>query len=669
VEPITTLIVTAAALGAAMVLKPTAEQAIKDAYVGFKRIIADHYGDYHNLVDSLDFLAKKPADANRQAAFGDELTAAGAAENHALVEAARAIHAAIEAHSPDAYAALGLDIGKIKAKILEGGFHPASVNSSSLPIEGSATAKAESAQFPTLASMSKHPSKIFISYKRNMDPDEGLALLLKGFLSQAGHIVHIDQLSITVGLEWAKEIKRLIAESDFVIVLLSSASVNSEMVAEEIKLAHDNNQKTGRSRLLPVRVNFTETLPYQLSHYLDRLQYTEWHHDDDTPRLAQRLFDAVEHFEIWGPTTVESTPVTSPMSLEEEGDLPLPKPYADPRFIEALEAPGGTVRLRSRFYIERLADAHLYQEIIMPVGTTTTIRAARQAGKSSLLIRAVARARQAGYKIAHLDLQPLESSILQSPDTFLRYLAEVVVGKLGLDVGEVEKSWRGSLPPSHKITNLFEGYVLPTIDTSVVLAMDEVERLLQTPFHDNFFSLVRSWHNKRAENELWEKLNIVQVISTEPNLLIKDVHCSPFNVGLRLELDDFNELQVRTLNERYHAPVAEHDLADCMDLFGGHPYLTQKALYTLVKDGLTWADLVEQSSLEAGPFGDHLRHYLWILYDQPDLASAMKHIIQHGKCPKQVLFYRLLRAGLVKGQWECCVCRCRLYKEYLRSRL
>ena len=118
-ESITTLIVTAAALGAAAGLKPTAEQVVKDAYKGFRRVIIDHYADYRNLVDSLDFLSKKPEDGNRQAAFKDELVDAQAVNDPGLIEAARAVHAAVRAHSSDVMAAIGMDIAELNAAVLE----------------------------------------------------------------------------------------------------------------------------------------------------------------------------------------------------------------------------------------------------------------------------------------------------------------------------------------------------------------------------------------------------------------------------------------------------------------------------------------------------------------------------------------------------------------------
>jgi hypothetical protein len=145
-EPITTLIVTAAALGAAAGLKPTAEQAIKDAYAAFKRIISDHYGDYRDFIDSFDFLNKKPEDPDRQAAFKNELTNVGVADDPALIEAAKTLLASAEAHSPASFAAIGMDIEVLRAAVLEAenvqaGKSGTSVRIKTANIEGTASFK------------------------------------------------------------------------------------------------------------------------------------------------------------------------------------------------------------------------------------------------------------------------------------------------------------------------------------------------------------------------------------------------------------------------------------------------------------------------------------------------------------------------------------------------
>jgi hypothetical protein len=199
--------------------------------------------------------------------------------------------------------------------------------------------------------------------------------------------------------------------------------------------------------------------------------------------------------------------------------------------------------------------------------------------------------------------------------------------------------------------------------------MDEADRLLETDYYQDFFGLMRAWHNSRALDDQWNKVNIVMVISTEPFLLISDLSQSPFNVGRKLYLKDFDEAQVRDLNKRHGSPVKEPDFPQFMQLLDGHPFLTRLALYELIDRRMTWAELARDAPTDQGPFGSHLRHYHWQLRDQPHLKTALKQVIRQERCRDEMVFYRLLRAGLVKGSGDRCTYRCGLYRMYFQEKL
>jgi hypothetical protein len=78
--------------------------------------------------------------------------------------------------------------------------------------------------------------KVFISYKRNVEPDEPLALRL--YEASREHCdVFIDQ-QMPVGTDWAERIQAELEACDYLIPLLSKHSVHSEMVEAEIRTAH-----------------------------------------------------------------------------------------------------------------------------------------------------------------------------------------------------------------------------------------------------------------------------------------------------------------------------------------------------------------------------------------------------------------------------------------------
>ncbi|MBI1881764.1 MAG: AAA-like domain-containing protein [Chloroflexi bacterium] len=355
-------------------------------------------------------------------------------------------------------------------------------------------------------------------------------------------------------------------------------------------------------------------------------------------------------------------------NLPDEHSLPPPQPAFNPNFLNELEPPSGAVKPHDRFYIERNPDQRIKLEIVKS-GITLSIRAPRQTGKTSLLMRGLQHARDQKLKIVFHDLQEVDHIYLASLEKLLFYLAQVVVSELQFDLTEMHQSWQSSpLPSSFKLTNLLKG-ILDKLDTPVILALDEADRLLQTDFHSGFFALIRSWHNKRAYSEQWNKLNLVLVIATEPHLFIADASQSPFNVGLELVLEDFTATQVRDLNQRHGSPVQESDLPQLMGLLNGHPYLTRQALYTMVvTQGLTWEELHRQAFDEKGPFGQHLRHQYRLLRDEPVLKEALKQVIRQKNCADDRALYRLLKAGLIKGSGEEYTCRCGLYERYFKDK-
>src|SRR5215208_216593 len=134
-------------------------------------------------------------------------------------------------------------------------------------------------------------AKVFISYKRNIAPDTSVATAVYESLRQE-HEVFIDT-TIQVGEKWAERIQKAIKESDYLISLLSTHSVNSEMVIAEIETAHHHGKAHGKPAILPVRLDFNEPLVYPLSAYLNPLQWALWNSDLDTQKLIAELKQAI----------------------------------------------------------------------------------------------------------------------------------------------------------------------------------------------------------------------------------------------------------------------------------------------------------------------------------------------------------------------------------------
>ena len=141
--------------------------------------------------------------------------------------------------------------------------------------------------------LSTSPARIFLSYKRHVDPDQALAQELVAGLSGAGHAVFIDQ-RLTVGQAWAREIEAQVRDSHFLIVFLTADSSRSEMVRGEIEIARHHAAAHSRRTSCRSGWQFDGALPYPLNAYLDSIQYAMWNGPQDTPRLLKELLAAMQ---------------------------------------------------------------------------------------------------------------------------------------------------------------------------------------------------------------------------------------------------------------------------------------------------------------------------------------------------------------------------------------
>lgn len=516
-------------------------------------------------------------------------------------------------------------------------------------------------------------AKLFIAYKRLASLDKELATHLFDALTALGHSVFIDQ-NLRTGEEWLDRIDSEIKTSDFLVVLLSEDSIDSEMVRSEIFRAKEYQKNQGRPQVLPIRVSFEGMLPYAIASFLNPLQYIHWQSSADNDKVVEAITQAINNNLPEQPDPFSQIPTTE-ATLSEDGRLltttqttPPPSPEFDPRFIKRLTAPGGAVRLSDKLYIERKEDHDLKEEIVQ-WGTTITIRAPRQTGKTSLLMRGLNHARNCGAEVVFIDGQSLGLDEQSDFDEFLRTLGETLCDELGIDLSRVEDAWQGRLGSQRKLRKLIENYILPQFNTPIVFALDEADALLTTTFSQHFFGMIRAWHNRRAMAPEWEKFNIALVISTEPYLLIDDINQSPFNVGLKLDLADFDMNQFSQLNIQHGSPLDNAAITQAFNLLNGQPYLTRKLLYLLTTKQQSWDQILEQALLDNGPFGDHLRRLNWSLRAQPKLHQTLLEIIRTRKSSDEDVLFRLQKAGLATQNGDVVNCRCGLYEQYFEQKL
>jgi hypothetical protein len=336
-----------------------------------------------------------------------------------------------------------------------------------------------------------------------------------------------------------------------------------------------------------------------------------------------------------------------------------------------LEFPTGPVPLNSLFYIER---SPLEERAYAQVNKSTSlirIKAPRQMGKTSLMHRILAHARNTGLRTVLLSLQRVDSIIFTSLNKFLRWLCANVSRQLNLEP-KLDEYWDEDIGSKVSCTLYFQEYVLAQIDSPVVLALDEVNQIFEYPeISGDFLPLLRSWYEDAAELEIWQKLRLIVVHATEAYIPL-DIHQSPFNVGLPIKLPEFNLEQVQDLVVRHRLDGFKGSTLDpLLGMVGGHPYLLRIALYHLALQDLSLEELLQTAPTAAGIYSDHLRHHLANLQEHPELATAMKQVILASEpmSLEAIAAYKLESMGLVKLEENQAIPSCKLYRLYFREQL
>jgi hypothetical protein len=329
----------------------------------------------------------------------------------------------------------------------------------------------------------------------------------------------------------------------------------------------------------------------------------------------------------------------------------------------------------STFYVERPPIEFICFNAVKKPGALIRIKAPLQMGKTSLMRRIFDYATQQKYRTVRVSFQEADTEILENLDRLLQWFCARTTYALGLE-DKLADYWEKEnlflLGSSFLCTIYFEEYLLSTVDTSMVLGLDEVDLLSHHPkVGSEFLRLIRVWHERARFNNVWTKLRIILAQSLDNQLRINSIHESPFNVGLPIELPPFNTSQVRELTQRYNLAWSEEKIEQLISVTDGQPYLTQEALRSIADGSLTLDDLSKVSSNVLGVFRDHLNHYLFILESDPDLRSAMKQVV-NTDIPVRLeaeQAHKLSRLRLVKFEGNSVMPICDLYRDYFRKYL
>jgi hypothetical protein len=335
------------------------------------------------------------------------------------------------------------------------------------------------------------------------------------------------------------------------------------------------------------------------------------------------------------------------------------------------ELPEGQMELDSQFYVKREPWESRSYKAIEKRAALIRIKAPRYMGKTSLLARIRNHAEQQGCRMVYLSFQEPEEDVFQELNPFLRRFCVLIGRELGISPKKLNEYWDDEFLGPKENCNEYLKCLLADLNSPLVLALDTVDRVF--PYNKvavEFFSLLRVWHEKAKENSTWAKLRLVIVHSTEVYVKMPPER-SPFNVGLTVELPEFNPEQVLDLAQRHGLAWGSAEIEQIMGMVSGHPYLVRLALYYISQQDLTLSQLLEQAPTDAGIYGDHLRQHLWNLQQHPELMAAVKQAVMtsHPVRLEAMQAFKLHGMGLVNRQGNDVTPRCNLYRLYFRDHL
>ena len=315
---------------------------------------------------------------------------------------------------------------------------------------------------------------------------------------------------------------------------------------------------------------------------------------------------------------------------------------------------GGTLRPDAPCYVERQADKDLCASLLR--GEFCYVLTSRQMGKSSLMGAGPA-LRQEGIAVAVLDLTAIGQNLT------IEQWYDGLTARLGqqLDLEDELLAFREAhldWGPLQRWISAIETVVLSRVSTPLVIFIDEIDLVRSLPFStDEFFAAIRECYNRRAREPKFSRLAFGLLGVAAPSDLIRDTRMTPFNIGRRIELDDFTENEAAPLANGLgtNEATAQSLLGRVLHWTGGHPYLTQRLCSALAEalrappiDGAA-AHLVPPA-LPISQTVDHLADKLFLSRQarerDDNLIFVRERILRsEADVPGLLLLYRKVHSG------------------------
>lgn len=301
---------------------------------------------------------------------------------------------------------------------------------------------------------------------------------------------------------------------------------------------------------------------------------------------------------------------------------------------------------RPEWYIHRPTEERQALMYLQHPGHPAVICGPELLGKTWLLLEILRRAReQLGLRDVCINLKLFDGAARTSLGSFLRELAEQIIDAAGGGAHQIAALWHRQNPMSN-LGHIME-QVLDMAPQGLVLAIDEADALLGAPYAGEFFGMLRAWAQR--DSEIWGRLRLLLSISVRPDLLIENVHQSPFNLTQHIELGDLPFEALQELARRHHVKASDTALGRLRALVGGHPYLLRLFFCAAALRGQSMDLVLDEAPDGQGICDAFLAGLRRRILRVPGQGEVLRRVAQ-GQPVDEAAGRRLLRSGLLREE-------------------
>lgn len=327
------------------------------------------------------------------------------------------------------------------------------------------------------------------------------------------------------------------------------------------------------------------------------------------------------------------------------------------------------------FYLTRPEITDICLQEINKNGGFLRIKGANRMGKTSLITQILSLAKNHNHLTVYLSLRSAnkKQAVLEQLGEFLIWFCNRVITELnkqGINVNLLTLKKDSLFDDKYYCADLFEKNVLSQINRKLILFLDDIDYLYKTEIDDDFFELLRQFHEKsKFYSEIWGK--ICFVIAYSNSKVIHKIYISPLNVGTQIELIDFDSKEILQLAQLYRVDINDNQLNYLQQKIGGSPSLIQTVFEQSCLQKITLEDFIDRLFNNPEIYDNLLLQALVTLEGDLELKEAMKIIVNS---PHKIRLdlnrtLELERMGLIKRVNDEVTVRSELYRQYFQKHL